>query len=521
MKHGSLLNRAHRLLLLIVSALLAVGRFSGLAETNSPAEPITRLISLNQCISTALLQNRLLQIERLNPPIAQAWLSASYGYYDPLFLTDLRRESATDSGGFDPSDFSRDAVYSADSDAARSSLTGFLPGGFSYTFSGAYAHSEGFRNGFNFDSHSIVGSVFARQPLLRNFWIDQGRMTIQVNKKNLKITELGVRYVAMDVITRVQRSYYELAYAQGEKRIRQDLLETRRQLLASVRRKIELGTLTILDEKLAEAQVANVEADLGVTMNSTALAENELKFWLGDPWTNSFNIRLTPEPLVVLPDQFDLQASWRQGLAHRPDLAQFRHDVEKADIDLKYRRNQLFPGLDLIASYGRKGASTVQVFPPFPASASSSDAFDQWADGDAPSDMVGVIFSLPLGRAAERGSYRASKYLRTQAELRVKQYEEQVLREISDAIHTVRSSLERVTRTARARTLAAEALSAEEQKLAGGKSTLFFVLQLQNDLASARFAELRAKADYNQAVAQLGFVEASTLDRHRLSLDLN
>src|SRR5690606_15079444 len=102
--------------------------------------------------------------------------------------------------------------------------------------------------------------------------------------------------------------------------------------------------------------------------------------------------------------------------------------------------------------------------------------------------------------ANERGAYRASRHFKAQAELRVKQYEEQVMREIADAFHTAQSCLARVTRTRRARELAEAALQAEEQKLIGGKSALYFVLQLQNDLASARFAELRAVADYNQAL---------------------
>jgi len=64
------------------------------------------------------------------------------------------------------------------------------------------------------------------------------------------------------------------------------------------------------------------------------------------------------------------------------------------------------------------------------------------------------------------------------------------------------------------------ALEAEERKLAGGKSTVFFVLQLQGDLASARSAELHAKADYNRVVSQPAFVEASTLEKSRISMEV-
>ena len=120
----------------------------------------------------------------------------------------------------------------------------------------------------------------------------------------------------------------------------------------------------------------------------------------------------------------------------------------------------------------------------------------------------------------ERANYRASKQLREQMRLRVKQQEELVMREISDALHTARASLERASLTRRAREFAQQALEAEERKLAGGKSTVFFVLQLQGDLASAKSAELRAKADYNRALSQLAFAEARTLERSRISLEL-
>jgi hypothetical protein len=135
------------------------------------------------------------------------FLSASQGYYDPLFTAEARAESATDSGGFDPADFSRDAIYSADSDVARAGLIGFLPSGLSYALSGNYAHSYGLRNGLNFDSYALFTGISVRQPLLKNFWIDQARLAIRVNKKNLKITELGVVYMAMDVVNRVQQAY--------------------------------------------------------------------------------------------------------------------------------------------------------------------------------------------------------------------------------------------------------------------------------------------------------------------------
>ena len=111
---------------LILSVLVGMNYLGDLrADTNR----VQKLVTLEECIQTALLQNRDLQIERLNPEIARATLSGSYGYYDPLLAMDARTENASDSGGFDPADFSRDAIYDAESEVAKAGLTGFLPTG--------------------------------------------------------------------------------------------------------------------------------------------------------------------------------------------------------------------------------------------------------------------------------------------------------------------------------------------------------------------------------------------------------
>ena len=154
------------------------------------------------------------------------------------------------------------------------------------------------------------------------------------------------------------------------------------------------------------------------------------------------------------------------------------------------------------------------------ASASLSSARSQIENGDAPTDVVWVVFTLPLGLASERANFRASKQMKEQAELRVKQYEELVMRQISDALHTARAQYDRVTLTRHARELSEAALEAENQKLVGGKSTIFLVLELQSDLATARAAELRAKADYNKAHSQMRFAEASLLEHWRVAIEV-
>jgi outer membrane protein TolC len=70
-----------------------------------------------------------------------------------------------------------------------------------------------------------------------------------------------------------------------------------------------------------------------------------------------------------------------------------------------------------------------------------------------------------------------------------------------------------------ARRLAEESLAAEESKLRAGVSTSFLVLQAQSQLAAARSAEIRARADYGTSLVELARVEGTTLERHHILLE--
>lgn len=500
-------------------SLTTVG-LASMAWSQSP-EARTRSLSLDECVQTALAHNRDIQIERLNPRIARLTLDGAQGYYDPRFTMDARHLDIADTGGYDPKDLSRDAIYDAKANVVEAGFTGFLPTGLSYAIEGNYADSFGERNFVNFDSYNLWAGIAVQQPLLRNLWIDQARLTIRVNKQNIRLTELGVHYVVMDVINRVHQSYYDLAYVRQELRIQERLLELRRRFEAETRQQVEVGRVSSLDLKLASAEEARVEVQILAARKAVALAENQLKTLLGDDFVSSAGVSLVPaENLVVVPEAFNVDQSWQRGLKQRPDLNQMRIDLDKADLDLKYRRNQLFPSLDLVARYGRRGSDTREAIPPRPAYASLGTAFDQIDNGVAANDMFGVIFSIPLSRAKERADYRATKETRAQFELRLKQREELVLREIDDAIKIAGNYREQVAATQRAAEFAKAAVDAEQTKLAAGRSTAYVVLQLQRDLARAESAEALARADYLKARAQLDFAEGSTLERNQISLEL-
>ncbi len=499
----------------IESAVESLGtNFEPVEETDRSREGV---LSLREAVDRSLRNNRQLQIERINPEVARFTLQSSYGYYDPLLQSRVHSETATDTGGFDPANFSADAVFSAESEVVTLGLLGYLPSGLTYTIGGNYAHSSGSRNFLNFDSYKLGTGIYLEQPLLKNFWIDAPRWMIQVNKKNLKISELGVSFVAMTVINLVQQGYCDLQFAWESLRVQEGLIAARTKFLDGIRRQIALGTMTMLEEKTAQAQLAAAQTELVSSSNLVALASNNLKIVMGVAATNWNAEFFVPDRFLTLfASPLDLQESWRLGLAQRPDLQQLAVNLESAELTLKFRRNQLLPTVNLFGSYSLRGSDAIQAFPPDSPRADLGNAFREIGQQSAPNSTIGVLFSIPVTRTVDRANHRASQELKKQAELLLKQKEELILREIADAADLARYSQARVDSAKQATQFAGEAVRAEEQKLQGGAGSVIFVLQAQTELARVRIAELTALRDHQKALSQLHFAEGSLLERNRI-----
>jgi outer membrane protein TolC len=492
---------------------------AALQVSGTPTNSSPHFITLREAVRAALLNNRMLQIERINPEIARMTLKASWGYYDPLVTSRVRKQNQTEVQAFDPDNPALDTGFTSESEVIDGGLTGFLPSGLTYTIVGNYNHSQGTRD-LNFDSYRMGAGIDLRQPLLRNLWIDQPRYLIRVSKRDLQISEAGVNFVAMTVLNEVQQAYYDLVFAWENLIVQENLSNTRQQFLKTIDRQVELGMLTVLEQRVAASQYAAVQTTLVEASNTLALAGNNLRGLMGvtgTNWTQAFFIPV--DRLAVMPESLDLATSWQRGLAKRPDLIQMVKNLEKQNINVKYRRNQLFPSLDLIGAYGRRGASSIQAFPPDQPQASSSEAWSQFERGDAPSDMIGILLSFPLTKSVERANFTASKELKKQAELMVKQKEEVIAKEVSDAIHTARFSYDRVQAARRATEFAEAALKAQEELLRTGKSSIDFVLDRQADLADAQTAEVEARQAYNRAISQLHFAEGTILEQHNLAFE--
>jgi outer membrane protein TolC len=470
----------------------------------------TREMSLEDCIREALQHNLDVQIERYNPQISLYNLSAAYGGYDPLLNISGQHDFNVSPGGFTSQQIPIPSTTSK-SDSFNSGINGLLPWGLQYDFIGNIADRNFTSSPNSTESSSGSIGVQLTQPLLKNFWIDSTRLTIHVAKNRLKYSEQGLRLQVITSVTDVENAYYELIYAQENVKVQQQALELAQTQLDQDRQRVQIGTLAQLDVQQDGAQVATSRANLIAAQSTFNTAQNTLKNLLTDEYLRWHDKDIQPTATITnAPLQlFDLQDSWSKGMTERPDLLQAQLNVKQQGIQLKYYRNQLFPELDLIGTYGFNGASR-----------EFSGTFGQFNEGNAPFYSYGAQMTIPLSNVGPRNQYKSTKATLQQIVLQLKQFEQNVMVEIDNAVKQAQSAYESVSATRQARIYAEAALDAEQKKYAVGKSTTFIVLQLQNTLTADRAQEIRSLANYYEALAKLAQQEGSTLERNHINIEV-
>ncbi|HUB86919.1 MAG TPA: TolC family protein [Verrucomicrobiae bacterium] len=481
--------------------------FAVTAQTNTNAAA-THKMSLQDCIQEALSHNFDVQVQRINPQISLYNLNAAYEGYDPLFSISGQHNFDVSPSKYSPYSTNGTPASVANENSFNSGLTGTLPWGLEYDFSGNIAEQYGADPG-SFDNSSGSIGVTLTQPLLKNFWIDSTRLNIRVAKNRLQYSEQGLREQLITSVTAVANAYYELIYAEQNVAVQTNALELSQTQLDQDKQRVQIGTLAVLSVQQDESQVAQNKANLIAAQSTLDTDQNTLKNLLTDNYSKWHDTDIQPtESLMALPESFDLQESWSRGMTDRPDLLQAKLNVEQDGIQLKYYGNQLLPELDLTGSYGFNGASR-----------EFNGTFGQLGQGNAPFYSYGAQMSIPLGNLGPRNQYKATKAELQQVGLQFKQLEQNILVEIDNAVKQAESSYESVQATQQARIYAEEALDAEQKTYRVGKATTFEVLTYQNNLTTARGQEIRALANYEEALANLAAQEGSTLTRYHINLE--
>lgn len=468
-----------------------------------PTNAIVRNLGLMEAIQLSLTNNYDVRIDSYSPEIAKTDVEAAKGAYDPVLGVTGEHAST------------KDDTRRIKSDNVSVGLGTYLPTGGTLDFA-VNANESRSDQYFPTNRYTRAGQagatvINARQPLLRNLWIDPTRYNIQISRKNLQISELSFRTRLLSTVSLVEQAYFEWVAARENVRVQQEALTLARQQAAEYRTRVQIGVSFQLDEQRLASQAATSEANLLTALRQLRERRNTMINLIATDFEAWRDVALVPaDELPTIQQAFDAQTSWSQAFAHRPDLHQLIIDLERLGLTEKLQYNQLFPSLDLIGSYGYNAFGD-----------SFRGGLSDLADANKPFWSVGLTASFPIGNRIARANLKGTRLAKDQANERLKQARQTIMVQVENAIADARTSWERIPATRQAREFAAAALEGGRVRLTAGAATSLEILTLQRDLTSARSDEIRALVDYNRAVTILLEREGTLLEARHLNVNVH
>ena len=313
-------------------------------------------LSLKEAITMALENNKDIEVSRQNVRIAEFDLTAARGFYEPRLSGQTFYERATVPN---VSIFSQNETTTTGSFGGNAGITGYIPK-FGTVLSGTFNNTRlSTDNPISPLSPQYNSSLTFNisQPLFRGRRFDQPRRIIEIAKRNLSLTDTQFRQRSIEIITNVQRAYWDLVYALRNLQVQRDGVRDAQQQLEHNRRLVEEGQLAPIDVVAAETQVANIEQGVYEALEVVSRAENNLKNLIAENkndglWSESVvptdSVELEA-PRTTLPEALDL------ALQNRPEIEVSNVQRDINEIDRRFYREQTKPQIDLTASYGSAG----------------------------------------------------------------------------------------------------------------------------------------------------------------------
>ena len=524
----------------------------------------TLSLSMNDAIKRALENNNDIEVARDDVRFAETQLRALEGIFDPVFAftPQYDKRISPQQSSLGGGSVTSTTTYSWTPSVVKQ----FGRGGGNYFLQFQNSHTNT-SNSFSLLNpfYSSNLSLQFTQPLLRDRSIDNNRRQIRIQRKRLDQSDADFRQRTIDVITRVQQSYWELVFALRDQQNNLANLNLSRESLRNVEAQIAAGAKAPLERAEVQTELANRETALYSAIQAVAIAENNLKVLIfKDPRNPEWSSQLTPTDTPKFDtNPVNLPDALKAARDNRPELRRLRLQNDINDIDLTYFKNQTKPQIDLVGTLALTGLAGKNVQPiipdgtqvplinidspltdpnaflfeqirraqialgqaaptiplvPVQANNVTSNLIGGYGrdlrnliGGDTRNITIGAAISFPLKNKTAEANLAGARIQKEQLQASMRSQEQIIEVDVRNSAQAVESARQRVLSAREARTNAEMQLEGEQRLYQVGRSTTFLLFQRENALANARASELRAETDYNKALADLQRATSTTL----------
>ncbi len=485
-----------------ISAALAAGapaQESGATVTLATGPVLT----LDDAIQLALHRNKNLKVVSFERGISRANLLVARGQFDPSLAFNRSAVQTYEDASISPPP----VFETVKIDTYSLALEGQMPWGATYNIGGTETNYRYMFAGFANNVQSNGGFMIT-QPLLKGFGFDANLAAVRIAKANRSISDCDYRLSAINTVTNVVIAYSNLQLAHDQLESARRSRSLAASTLADNEKSFKIGSVSQSEVITSRFFVASLDEPILIAERLVRDSQNQLRELIGDDVFFEDEPLFSLVPIPATDVTIDRRADLALALQMRPDYQSMRLGIVQRRATEASAANGLLPEVDFVGGYGYNGlASTLTA------------SRQMVADRMNPSYQAGIAVTIPLTFATARGTARAARLQREQAEADLRRFEADIAVNVAAAEGQIETTRKRVIADQAAYALAKQALEAEEKKKRAGASTTLAVVQQQqfltsveNNVSFALASERVAAAVYDQ---QLG----TTLDRYKVKLD--
>jgi len=455
-------------------------------------------LTLSEAIKMAAERNLDVRAEYYNPAQFEADINRNRSIYDPLLILDTAYSDST-SPAFTSSASTSGQAFDINTSLSQLFWTG---GTVSAVFDHGYSNTESL---FLAEPHywqSKLG-VTLSQPLLKN----SGRETTEANitisrlSKFASIEHLYTRLIT--TVAQVRREYYNLYSLREQLEVRKVSLELARKILGETKSRVDAGVLPAMEILNADFGAVSREKDVIDAEKALSDQLDVLRLLLQIEGDSDIAVADLPRRDLYQVSEDEVT---RRAL-NRPDIKELKRTLEINELQTRIYGNNVKPDLKLLASAGVGGKDRT-----FTRDMENLGTFD------SPYWSIGLNFTYPIGNRAAENDYRKSRLKTEQTALQIKSLEEGVTKDVKAAIRGVSTGYKQIEVADRGRAYAEERLKAFIRKNEVGLATTKDVLDVENDLRTAKNNQITALVAYNNAITQLWQVTGEILEREGIQI---
>ncbi len=344
------------------------------------------------------------------------------------------------------------------------------------------------------------------QPLARDAGLKVNTAKLQVAELDLDAANYAVNDTKTRVIAEAISTYYDLALAERR-------FESAEAKVAMAERINKLVSKLYDEGRLPQSEVWEVESSRARFESGRSEARqiareqlNRLRNLLlavSDEVPDTLKTReLLPEIIPALPP---INQSIQTALENRDDFRMRKIMVEREDVQIAYTRNQGWPRVDLVASYGLNGLDL-----------STGRAFDVTRNQDYATWNVGLQFSMPLFENKQaRADTEVANLRKEDAILSLKALEVAIANDIDTSLGMLSSAAERWAMWQEVANREEHQIALERQRFLSGRSDTREIILREERGINAHLAVVEQQVAWIKANTLLQAAQGTLLRQYQ------